>query len=105
MRGRTGVRCGMSDGRSFDDLAGDLADMAPELLEPETVQDTLDVIVARAVALVDGCEVAGILAVRRHEVETLVASRERLLSSQIDLVWVVGLVLAGPGSDLSEAPV
>jgi transcriptional regulator with GAF, ATPase, and Fis domain len=64
----------MSDGLSFDDLAGDLADMARELLEQETVQDTLDHIVVRAVDLVDGCEAAGILVVRRHEVETLAAT-------------------------------
>jgi GAF domain len=61
----------MSDGRSFDDLAGDLAEMARELLEQETVQDTLDRIVARAVDLVEGCEAAGILVLRRHEVATL----------------------------------
>jgi transcriptional regulator with GAF, ATPase, and Fis domain len=64
----------MSDDPSFDDLAGNLADMARELLEQETVQDTLDRIVARAVDLVDGCEAAGILIVRRHEVQTLAAT-------------------------------
>jgi len=64
----------MSDGQSFDDLAGDLADMARELLERETLQHTLDHIVARAVDLVDGCEAAGILVVPRHGVQTLAAT-------------------------------
>jgi len=70
--GRTGSA--VSGGRSFDDLAADLADLARELLEQETVQATLYRIVTGAVDLVDGCEAAGIMVVRRHEVETLAAT-------------------------------
>ncbi len=53
------------------DLATALARMARDLLAQETVQQTLDRIVAYAVSLVDGCEAAGILAVESGTLRTL----------------------------------
>ncbi|PXY27988.1 GAF and ANTAR domain-containing protein [Prauserella muralis] len=57
-----------------DDLATALASMSRNLLAQETLQDTLDAIVHHAVKLVDGCDVAGILTVRRGQVATLSAT-------------------------------
>jgi transcriptional regulator with GAF, ATPase, and Fis domain len=50
--------------------------MARDLLAQPGVQQTLDRVVAHAVALVDGCESAGILVVRSGKVSTLAASDE-----------------------------
>ncbi|MDN3354236.1 GAF and ANTAR domain-containing protein [Actinomadura sp. DC4] len=49
-----------------DELAIALADMARDLLAQETLQSTLDRICEYAVDLVEGCEAAGILTVRRR---------------------------------------
>ncbi|MDT7637119.1 MAG: hypothetical protein QOC83_1407 [Pseudonocardiales bacterium] len=45
--------------------------MALDLLAQESVQDTLDQIVAHAVTLVDGCEAAGIMVVSGQLVQTV----------------------------------
>lgn len=52
--------------RQNDETVVALADMARDLLAQDTLQSTLDRISHYAVALVDGCEAAGILTVRRH---------------------------------------
>jgi len=52
--------------RQDDELAIALADMARDLLAQETLQSTLDRISGYAVDLVEGCEAAGILTLRRH---------------------------------------
>jgi transcriptional regulator with GAF, ATPase, and Fis domain len=57
-----------------DDLATALARMARDLLAQETVQHTLDRIVEHAVALVDGCEAAGIVTVESGTPRTLAAT-------------------------------
>lgn len=59
-----------------DDLPTALANMARDLLTQQTVQQTLDRIVAHAVTLVDGCEFAGILAVEGGKLRTLAASHD-----------------------------
>ncbi|GAB2840398.1 GAF and ANTAR domain-containing protein [Actinoallomurus bryophytorum] len=53
-------------GQDFEELAVALAEMARDLLAQETLQSTLDRISEHAVELVDGCEAAGILTVRRR---------------------------------------
>jgi transcriptional regulator with GAF, ATPase, and Fis domain len=55
--------------------------MARDLLAQPGVQQTLDRVVEHAVALVDGCESAGILVVRQGKVSTLAASHELARSS------------------------
>src|ERR1044072_4382708 len=57
-----------------DDLATALARMARDLLAQETVQHTVDRIVEHAVALVDGCEAAGIVTVESGTPRTLAAT-------------------------------
>lgn len=64
-----------------DDLATALANMARDLLTQQTVQQTLDRIVAHAVALVDGCEFAGVLAVESGKLRTLAASHDVAVES------------------------
>jgi transcriptional regulator with GAF, ATPase, and Fis domain len=53
-------------GQDFEELAVALAETARDLLAQETLQSTLDRISEHAVDLVEGCEAAGILTVRRH---------------------------------------
>jgi hypothetical protein len=53
-------------GQDFEALAVALAEMARDLLAQDTLQSTLDRISEHAVELVDGCEAAGILTVRRR---------------------------------------
>ena len=55
-------------------LATVLAHMARDLLSQQTVQQTLDRIVAYAVDLVDGCERAGVLAIESGSLRTLAAT-------------------------------
>lgn len=58
-------------------LAVGLARMSRDLLAQQTVQDTLDRIVAHAVELVDGCHEAGVLLLHGHSrVETAAASSD-----------------------------
>lgn len=71
-----------------DDLATALARMARDLLTQETVQQTLDRILAYAVALVDGCERAGVLAVESGALRTVAATDDVAAESdriQVDL--------------------
>jgi transcriptional regulator with GAF, ATPase, and Fis domain len=59
---------------SWEELAIGLADMARRLLAEPGVEATLSAIVEHAVELVDGCEAAGIMTVRRGQVQTLAAT-------------------------------
>lgn len=61
-------------GPSWEELAVGLADMARRLLSEPTVEATLSAIVTSAVELVEGCEAAGIMTVRRGQVQTLAAT-------------------------------
>ncbi|MFD5628522.1 MULTISPECIES: GAF and ANTAR domain-containing protein [unclassified Streptomyces] len=66
----------MSD-QSRDDwerFALALAEMARDLLAQDSVQATLDRIVEHATVLINGCDAAGILTVRRGEVTALAAT-------------------------------
>ncbi|MCT2584261.1 GAF and ANTAR domain-containing protein [Actinophytocola gossypii] len=78
-----------------DDLSTALADMARDLLAQPTLQATLDRIVAHAVDLVDGCESAGILIVRRGETQSLAATDD--LARESDMLQ--GEVGEGPCLD------
>lgn len=60
--------------QDYEALATGLARMARSLVGTESVRETLEQIVAHAVKLVDGCEAAGIMSVRRGEVSTLAAT-------------------------------
>jgi transcriptional regulator with GAF, ATPase, and Fis domain len=62
------------EARTWPELAVALANMARELLAQGSVRDTLDRVVTLAVELVEGCESAGILVVRRGQVETVAAT-------------------------------
>ncbi|WP_328774015.1 GAF and ANTAR domain-containing protein [Streptomyces sp. NBC_00286] len=55
------------------EYAEQMALLGRDLLAKESVQETLDEIVASAVKLVDGCSAAGILAVRKGRAVTLAA--------------------------------
>jgi hypothetical protein len=63
-----------------------LANMARDLLAQDTLQATLDRIAECSVELVDGCEAAGILTVRRTGRRTPPYYTVRTLSSTDDLV-------------------
>lgn len=54
-----------------NDFAVALAKMARDLLAQDSIQGTLDRIVAYATELVDGCEAAGVMRVYKREVDTL----------------------------------
>ncbi|MEU6478683.1 GAF and ANTAR domain-containing protein [Streptomyces sp. NPDC047017] len=58
------------------DFAEQMADLARRLLAQDSAQATLDEIVRAAVELIDGCEAAGVLAVRRGRAVTLAATRD-----------------------------
>ncbi|HEV7650340.1 MAG TPA: GAF and ANTAR domain-containing protein [Actinophytocola sp.] len=66
----------MASDRSPEDLATALAQMARDLLTQDTVQQTLDRIIAYAVDLVDGCERAGVLTIESGTLRTLAATDE-----------------------------
>ncbi|MEU5100586.1 GAF and ANTAR domain-containing protein [Streptomyces sp. NPDC020996] len=55
------------------EYAEQMARLARDLLAQDSVQGTLDAIAAAAVRLVDGCDAAGILAVRKGRAVTLAA--------------------------------
>lgn len=67
--------------RSWGDVAVALAAMSRHLLSQDSVQDTLDSIVAYAVDLVDGCEHSGILLLHGREVETAAATSDLVRES------------------------
>ena len=55
-------------------LANKLADMARDLTAQDSVEKTLSRVASYAVDLVPGCDAAGVMIVRRGQVETLAAS-------------------------------
>ncbi|MET7391012.1 GAF and ANTAR domain-containing protein [Streptomyces sp. NPDC005529] len=63
-------------GDVWEKFAVSLADMARDLLAQESVKDTLDRIVEHASVLINGCDEAGILTVRRGEVSALAATSD-----------------------------
>lgn len=60
--------------RQPEELATALAEMARDLLSQDSLQNTLDRIVAYAQVLVEGCERAGVMVVDRRTVHTLAFS-------------------------------
>jgi GAF domain-containing protein len=58
----------------WEAVAVRLADMARDLLSQDSVQATLDRIAEHAVELVEGCDAAGILVVRKREVLTIAST-------------------------------
>ena len=67
----------VSDQGDLEGAAVGLANMARDLLAQESVQATLDRIVAHAVELVDGCDHAGILLLHnQRDVETAAATSD-----------------------------
>ncbi|MGY6027077.1 GAF and ANTAR domain-containing protein [Streptomyces spinosirectus] len=75
-----------------------MAVLARRLLEQESVQATLDEIAAAAVELVEGCDAAGILAVRKGRAVTL-AARGNMVSESDRLQGELG---EGPCFDLAR---
>ncbi|WP_445183169.1 GAF and ANTAR domain-containing protein [Pseudonocardia sp. Cha107L01] len=69
------------DADKWVELADALAEMARDLAAQESTRATLDRVVAHAVALVEGCEAAGVMVVRRGEVITLAASDNVVVAS------------------------
>lgn len=63
-------------GEVWEQFAVALAEMARDLLAQDSVQDTLDRIVDHATVLINGCDDAGILTVRRGEVQALAATSD-----------------------------
>ncbi|MFD5818566.1 GAF and ANTAR domain-containing protein [Streptomyces sp. NPDC127038] len=63
-------------GEVWEKFAVALADMARDLLAQDSVQATLDRIVEHATVLINGCDEAGILTVRRGEVSALAATSD-----------------------------
>jgi transcriptional regulator with GAF, ATPase, and Fis domain len=60
--------------QEWPELAVGLAEMARDLLAQESLQATLDRIAFHAVALVDGCDAAGIMVLEDDRVRTVAAS-------------------------------
>lgn len=71
----------MPESADWPELAKGLAEMARDLLAQDSVQGTLDRIVVAAVDLVDGCDAAGILAVRDGRVHTLAGTDDVVRAS------------------------
>lgn len=63
-------------GEVWEQFAVALAEMARDLLAQDTVQGTLDRVVEHASVLINGCDEAGILTVRRGEVRPLAATSD-----------------------------
>ncbi|MFJ9542858.1 GAF and ANTAR domain-containing protein [Streptomyces sp. NPDC101225] len=75
-----------------------MAVLARKLLEQESVQATLDEIAAAAVELVEGCDAAGILAVRKGRAVTLAACGNMVSDSD----RLQGKLGEGPCFDLAR---
>ncbi|WP_121714240.1 GAF and ANTAR domain-containing protein [Streptomyces sp. E5N91] len=79
-------------------FAEQMAVLARDLLEKKTVQETLDAITAAAVNLVEGCDAAGILAVRKGRAITLSSCGDRVEASD----RMQGELGEGPCYDLAR---
>lgn len=67
----------MTDEPDVEELATSLAHMARDLITQESVNSTLDGIVAHAVDMIDGCEAASIVVLNRNrQLSTLAATNE-----------------------------
>ncbi|MFR0355884.1 ANTAR domain-containing protein [Streptomyces sediminimaris] len=75
-----------------------MADLARKLLDQESVQATLDTIAAAAVELVESCDEAGILAVRKGRAVTLAACGTMVSESD----RIQGELGEGPCYDLAR---
>ncbi|MFG2028808.1 GAF and ANTAR domain-containing protein [Streptomyces sp. NPDC048825] len=82
----------------WQEYAEQMALLARDLLARDSVQDTLDEIVASAVKLVDGCSAAGILAVRKGQAVTLAACGDIVQESD----HLQGKLGEGPCFDLAR---
>ncbi|MFE9022661.1 ANTAR domain-containing protein [Streptomyces sp. NPDC007808] len=82
----------------WQEYAEQMAVLARELLAQDSVQATLDEIVASAVKLVDGCTAAGILAVRKGRAVTLAACGDMVHESD----RLQGELGEGPCFDLAR---
>ncbi|MER5584593.1 GAF and ANTAR domain-containing protein [Streptomyces asoensis] len=80
------------------DFAESMAELARNLLAQDSVQGTLDEIAASAVRLVDGCDAAGILAVRKGRSVTLSSCGELVEESD----RLQGELAEGPCFDLAD---
>ncbi|MHB9755979.1 GAF and ANTAR domain-containing protein [Streptomyces sp. BYX5S] len=80
------------------EFALNLATMARELLAQDSVDATLDKIAAWAVDQVEGCEAAGILVLRKRQVETLAATSRLVEESD----RIQGEVREGPCFDAAR---
>ncbi|MFG2793917.1 GAF and ANTAR domain-containing protein [Streptomyces sp. NPDC048419] len=80
------------------EYAEQMAVLARKLLEQESVQATLDEIAAAAVELVEGCDAAGILAVRKGRAVTLAACGNMVTESD----RLQGELREGPCFDLAR---
>lgn len=85
-------------GDELDRFATDLAHMARDLLAQESVQETLNRIVTYAVELIDGCEAAGVMAVKDGQVQTLAISSDLVRASD----RIQGEVAEGPCFDATR---
>ena len=88
----------MAELQGWEELATALGAMALDLLAQESVQDTLDQIVAHAVTLVDGCEAAGIMVVSGQLVQTVAVTDNVVRGSD----RLQGELLEGPCFDASR---
>ncbi|MET9141823.1 GAF and ANTAR domain-containing protein [Streptomyces parvulus] len=79
-------------------FAEQMAELARDLLEKPSLQETLDAISTAAVELVEGCDAAGILAVRKGEALTLSSCGEMVEASD----RVQGRLGEGPCYDLAR---
>ncbi|MFF7974361.1 ANTAR domain-containing protein [Streptomyces sp. NPDC007905] len=77
-----------------------MALLARELLAQDSVQGTLDKIVESAVQLVEGCDAAGILAVRKGRAVTLAACGDMVQESD----RLQGELCEGPCFDIARRP-
>lgn len=84
----------------LEEFAISLAHMARDLLAQDSVQKTLDRIVAHAVELVDGCEAAGVMMVEDKQVRTLSTSDDVVRASD----RMQGEVGEGPCFDAARTP-
>ncbi|MET9394878.1 GAF and ANTAR domain-containing protein [Streptomyces sp. NPDC006624] len=82
----------------WQEFAEEMAQLARTLLAQDSVQGTLDEIAASAVKLVDGCDAAGILAVRKGRAVTLASCGDMVEESD----RLQGELGEGPCFDLAR---
>jgi transcriptional regulator with GAF, ATPase, and Fis domain len=84
----------------WERFAERLAVLARELLEQDSVQATLDRVASAAVEIVDGCEAAGVLTLRKQEAVTLAACGDLAVESD----RIQGRFREGPCFDAARRP-